>query len=176
MNRLFFLLSLIISSIISNAQINNADSLIANNLKDAAQKMGNLFIAKDYNNYVKYIHPNILNAIGGKEKMATLLKTSLADMEKQGYTFKGVTIGQAISIIHFDKQLQSIIPQLLEIKTSEGRLIATSYLLAISNDDGKTWYFADTSGKPINEIKAIIPHLSDQLIVPAKTQPVFYKD
>jgi len=169
-------LSLIISSIISNAQINSTDSLIAKNLKDSAQKMSDLFIAKDYNNYVKFIHPNIISALGGKEKMLSFLKTSLTDMEKQGYAFKSLTIDKAISIIHFDKQLQSIIPQLLEMKTPEGRLTSTSYLLAISNDDGRTWYFADTSGKPINEIKSIIPHLSDQLVVPDKIQPVFYKD
>jgi len=146
------------------------------NLKSSAQKMGQLFIEKNYSQYVKYVHPKILKIFGGQDKMIEGLKKSLKRMEEEGFTINNVTIGEPSKIISTNPELQSVVPQLLELKTKDGRLVSTSYLIAISKDKGKTWYFIDTGGKTFEQLKSVFPSLNNKLVIPEKTQPVFYKD
>jgi hypothetical protein len=146
------------------------------NLKSSAEKMGKLFVEKNYEQYVKFVHPKILKMFGGEEKMIEFLKKTIEETENQGFTFKDVKIGEHSELIVSGNELQSIVPQILELKTKDGRLVSTSYLLALSPDKGKKWYFIDTAGKTLEQLKSIFPTLSNKLIIPPATQPVFYND
>jgi len=59
---------------------------------------------------------------------------------------------------------------------NDGRLEATSYLIALSADKGATWTFIDTSGKTLAEVQKMFPSLSDELVIPEKQQPQFFKE
>ncbi len=174
LEQLFF--TLLVSTAIT-VQAQTTDSLPAvGNLRSAAQKMVGFFIKKNYDEYVKFVHPNVLSHFGGKEKMLDVLRKSLSQSEAQGFIIKNVTIGQPVSIIQNNGELESIVSQMIEIKTKDGHLISTAFLLALSTDKGNTWFFADTAGKTLAQMKLIFPQLSDLLVIPAKKQPVFYKD
>ena len=158
----------------SIAQTNITDTLSPGfRLKNSAQKMGQLFIDKDYAGYVKYVHPQILSLSGGQVKMIALLKNSLRQTEDQGFSFQNVSIGEPSKIISKNSELQSVVPQILELKTRDGKIVATSYLLAISSDQGKSWYFIDTGGKTLAQLKSSFPSLSNDLVIPKKEQPIF---
>lgn len=158
-------------------QTTTIDTAVASaNLKSSAQKMGELFIAKNYTEYVKYIHPKTVKMAGGRDNMIALIKKSLKQVEDEGLTFQNVTIGDPSAIIITNTGLQSVIPQVLEMKTKSGRLEATSYLIATSSDKGKTWYFIDTGGKTLEDMKTQFPFLSNELIIPEKKSPVFFHD
>ena len=161
----------------THAQTNATDTAIAAiNLKSSAEKMGRLFIEKNYTQYVKFIHPKILQMAVGQAKIIALLKKSLKDVESQGITFQNVVIGSSSKIIITKTGLQSVVPQLLQLKTKTGLLDATSYLIATSADKGKTWYFIDTSGKTLAQMKSAFPTLSDELVIPEKKPPVMHND
>ena len=146
------------------------------NLKASAQQMGKLFIEKNYEQYVKFVHPKILKMFGGEEKMIEFLKKTIEETENQGFIFKDVKIGEHSELIVAGNEIQSIIPQILELKTKDGRLVTTSYLLALSTDKGKKWYFIDTAGKTLEELRTMFPSLSSKLIIPPATQPEFHND
>ncbi|MFT3705116.1 MAG: hypothetical protein QM802_22305 [Agriterribacter sp.] len=162
---------------ISKAQTSKPDTAAAKaSLQSAAQKMGALFVQKDYVAFIKYVNPKVLTAMGGKDKMMETLKAAMKQMEEQGISFNKFTIGEPSKIIYTKTDLESVVPQILELKTKDGRVVSTSYLVATSNDNGKTWYFVDTAGKTLAQMKTFIPSLSNELVIPAKTQPVFYKN
>lgn len=147
-----------------------------NNLQQSAKKMFSLFIAKEYPEYVEYIHPTILAMMGGKEKMVEGIKASLEFMEADSIVINNVTIGTIKGIIRHNNELQAVVPQVIELNTQEGRLVSTGYLLAFSTDNGKTWLFSDTSGKNAATMRKVFPNLSKEIVIPAKKQPVLYKD
>jgi hypothetical protein len=162
---------------ITNGQTIPVDTTVAtDNLKSSAEKMAKLFVAKNYPEYVKYIHPKVMTMAGGHDKMITLIKTSLKQMEDQGLIIRDLTIGDSMKIIITKTELQSVITEILEIKTQVGRLEANSYLIATSANKGKTWYFIDTGDKTLAELKTQFPSLSNRLIIPEKKTPVFFHD
>ncbi len=176
MKQILLLFGILFSAVFSQAQTNNIDSLSPEfSVKSSAQKMGQYFIDKNYVQYVKYVHPKIMKLAGGQTKMIELLKKSLKQTEDQGFTFQNVSIGEPSKIITKNTELQSVVPQILELKTKDGKIVATSYLLALSTDKGKTWYFIDTSGKTLAQMKSTFPSLSNELIIPDKEQPKFYR-
>ncbi len=176
MKHLIIVGCLLVAIISSQGQTSKPPPEAVGNLKFSAQKMGKLFIEKNFDQYVKFVHPNILKMFGGQEKMIEFLKKSLEETESQGFTFKDVKIGDPSELIISGNELQSIIPQILELKTKDGRLLSTSYLLAISGDKGKNWYFIDTAGKTLKQLKTIFPTVSSKLIIPPATQPEFFND
>ena len=173
MKNFIILLIFVLVIIPSKAQVSAASGV---NLKSSAQQMGKLFVEKNYEQYVKFVHPKILKMFGGEEKMIEFLKKSIEETENQGFTFKDVKIGEHSELIVAGNELQSIIPQILELKTKDGSLVTTSYLLALSTDKGKKWYFIDTAGKTLEELRSIFPSLSSKLIIPPATQPEFHND
>jgi len=170
----FFLISLSITCFSQDLQYDS--SLAKLNLKTTSQKMVKYLADKDFIEFTNFINPDIIKLGGGKVQMAELTKKSFKDLEARGFSITDVTVEDPTNIVVQKQQLQSIIPQKLKIKTKGGYLIAKSYLIAVSNDKGKTWYFADTSGKTLEQIKLVLPNLSNQLIIPQKEQPLFYND
>jgi len=178
MNRYKLLLTaLLFSTGIAYSQTNAIDTAVAAaNLKKSADNMAKLFIEKDYTHYVKYINPKIVANTGGNDKMIVVLKQSMDDMKSKGVTIKNLSIGSLSPIVVAKSGLQSVVQELLTLKMNEGRVEATSYLIALSTDKGKTWTFIDTSGKPLAEMQKMFPLLSNELVIPEKQQPQFFRE
>lgn len=136
--------------------------------------MGQLLLKKDFDAFSAYTYPKILEMMGGRQKMVQTLKKGADDMAAEGAGFTNFTFGKPSPIIHTGDELQCTLPQTIEMKVSKGRLVTESTLIAISSDNGKTWYFMDTSGKNIDELRKILPNLSPQLVIPKRGQPILY--
>ena len=94
------ILSFSLATIIpSQAQANKESYTAAINLKSSAEKMGKLFVEKNYDQYVKFVHPKILKMFGSEVKMIEFLKKTIAETERQGFTFKDVKIGEHSNLI-----------------------------------------------------------------------------
>ena len=167
----------LLSVSIVQAQPAKSDSLnVGSNLIASAQKMAQFFIEKNYPEYLQFVHPKIVKLVGGNDKMIEVVSKSIKQIEDQGFSLKSLTIGSPSGIISTSNELQSIIPQTLELKNQTGKLITTTYLLGLSNDNGKTWFFIDTGGKSIEQLKKVFPSLSNELIMPPKKEGIFIKD
>lgn len=158
------------------AQTNSDSAAYVTALKQQADTMAQLLLKKDYSSFVKYTYPAIITMAGGKDKLLSGLKTAMKNMEAQGYTITKVEIGEPSAMVKKDKEWQCTVPEILELKTKDGRLVTKSTLIAVSKDNGKNWYFIDTQGKNISTLKEQLPNLSSALVIPAKEQPTFYKD
>lgn len=158
-------------SFLSNAQINDTMQIV----KAKADKMGEAFMSGDYKTFAKYNNPTMLKLMGGESKMTAALTKSIVDMKAKGITIISITFDEPSKIVKNGKVLQCTIAQHTEVKTTPGRAISTSTLIALSTDNGKNWTFLDTLNKDMPTIKKIIPNLSSDIIIPPPQPPVRYQ-
>lgn len=169
-------LILLLPFLFSKAQVVPADSTLIPIVEKQGTAMAKLLLAKDYSAFVKYTYPPILKMAGGEAKMTALIKQSFKQIEDQGYKILKVSIENPTGIIHFGKKLQCSVTQLLEMKVPNGRIVSKSTLIGNSDNNGKNWTFLDTHGATLQELQKTIPGLSNDLIIPEKTEPVLYKE
>jgi hypothetical protein len=160
---------------VCTAQTKTIDSTShGKNIKEQADKMGQSLLKKDYKGFAVYTYPKILAMMGGEDKMIEFLEKSAKEMAAEKMSISKVTFGEPSSIITNGKELQGTIPQTIELKMPDGRLVSTSTLIFISTDNGKKWYFLDTSGKDIQTMRKTFSNLSEHLVIPKKEEPVLH--
>jgi hypothetical protein len=171
----FFLLFITLASFGQHKKLDTATSMV--NLKTSVNRMKQSLMDGDYPTFTSYIHPQVANLVGGKDKLIELTKESYKILEIEGYKISAVTIEYPAAIIdNSPDNLQTIVQENLTLKNKKGRLISKSYLIAISNDMGATWFFIETSGKTLDEMKSVFPFLNNNLVIPKKEKPQFYRD
>ncbi len=142
-------------------------------VKEQATTMVNAFLKKDYNTFSKMTNQTAIGKMGGATKMIEGLKQMDETFKQQGISFSKITVGNPSNIITVGNEMQCTIPQTTEMKMAMGRAIAKSTLIAVTNNGGKNWYFADAAGKDLKTLRTIMPNLSDKLVIPQKEQPQF---
>lgn len=145
-------------------------------VKEQAKKMGDFLLKKELKPFIKFTYPTIVEKMGGEERMIMIMEQGNKEMEAQGTIFSSVIFGEPSDIITTEEgELQCTLSQTIEMKVKKGRLVSKSTLIAISIDQGKNWFFIDTSGKDIQTMKKALPNLSNQLKIEQSHQPVFYE-
>jgi hypothetical protein len=139
-------------------------------------EMARAVLAKDVDKLVGFMPPKLVADAGGKDKVLIVRDTLNKYMKQFGVEIKKVTIGNPGKIIAYKNQLQATVPQTTEIKFMAGKVILESTLIAISEDKGLHWYFADTSIYRGDKLKSSLPDLSPELIIPPMKQPKIVAD
>lgn len=147
-----------------------------NVILDEANKMGSYFLAKDYTAFAKYTHPATVELLGGREKMLEAVKQSFEALEAEGVTFLKIDFSEPTKIIMHENEMQCTLTQILELKIPGGTLTSYATMIAISRDGGKSWYFSDTAGNDITNMRKMIKTLSPKLIIPEPMEPAFVPD
>jgi hypothetical protein len=170
--RIIFLFSLFLAACISHTK--SVD--ISTRIKEQAETMGQFILKSDYKSFAKFTYPKVLELMGGEKKMIELMENESKEMESEGYRFLKITIGEPSKIITIGNELQCTLPETIEMKVPNGKLVIKSTLIAISIDKGKNWYFVDTSDNNMLTLKKTLPNLSGELVIPEKQQPIFYNN
>jgi hypothetical protein len=169
--------ALLLTTGVAYSQSNAVDTVTASaNLKKSGADMAKLFTEKDYAHYIKYINPKVIETVGGNDSMIVLLNKTLIGLKEQGLTINSMSTGDPLRIIITSSGLQSVVPEILNLGVKDGRLEATSYLIAVSEDNGNTWTFIDTGGNTLDKLQTMFPTLSNDLVIPEKQQPKFIKE
>lgn len=145
------------------------------NVRQEAQKISHALTTADYAEVAAHTHPRVVALMGGKEAMLAALTKMMDGMKAQGVSFKEVQIGEPEKTQRVGAWLVVPVPQTLQMSVPKGRVEGNSYLLGISEDDGKTWSFVDTSiGK--EKLLQIYPEFVGKLEFPASSEPKFIAD
>jgi len=173
---LFLLISLLFISQIVKAQYTQQ----LTNVREQANNFIEASIKKDYKTVMHYT--NIDGFPKGKlirmteERVLKILQTADDQMSQQGLEIKSIKIGALLSIIKVGFEFQCTLEQIKNTKMQYGSIISKSTLLAISEDNGRNWKFNDATGRDLNDMRKIIPHLSDKLIFEKVESPKLIKD
>jgi len=144
-------------------------------IKTQAMEMAKAMLNKDFDNFIKHIHPKLIELGGGKEKMRPYMDTMSVKMKAFGAEIKKITIGHPYKVIEYNKELQSTLPQTTEVSFLSGSIVVETTLIAISQDGGKNWYFVDTMMYKEKDLKKSLPDLSPDLVIPQQKPPRIVK-
>ncbi|MEE9349719.1 MAG: hypothetical protein V3U80_06700 [Flavobacteriaceae bacterium] len=134
------------------------------------------FLKNDFKTIANFTHKSILNLIGGKENMASVLTQEMEKMIADGYGFKDVKIGPPRQIYTAGDELHCLVSQKIVLSLKDEIITANSYLLAISSDKGKTWTFIDTAKINNENILELLPHFNTNLKFPKKAALIITKN
>ena len=162
-----FLFSLSIFIFSSYAEGQNLSTTI----KVQAMDMATALMKNDFATFIKYMHPNIVEYAGGKEKMKDKMDSAYGVAKLFGVSFKRYWIGTPGEIVTYKDQLQAVLPESTTLKTPLGELTAETSMIVISPDNGKNWWFIDTNVYRADKLKNILPDLSPKLIIPPQKKP-----
>lgn len=138
-----------------------------------ANEMNALLLKKEFQSFVKYANPRLLQKLGGETAMILALKKGTKDMEDAGNSVTKMIVDEPNKIIALGNELQTTLTETLEMKIPKGILVKKASLIATSTDGGLHWGFMDTSDKDLPSLRAEVPGLSEELIIPPPVQPKF---
>jgi hypothetical protein len=141
------------------------------NVKTQAEKMGQALVSKNYVDFTRYTYPKILKEMGGTEKMAATIRSQMENMEKTGVKILSLSYGEPSEIIKEKKEWQCTVPQIMTLKINSGKIISKTTLIAISQDEGKQWYFVDAGERDLETVRITLPNLSKKLVLPPMEMP-----
>lgn len=144
-------------------------------IKEQANQMAACLLKNDMRGFAKFTYPLLIQKMGGDQKFIQTLEGGTAQMRRQGNTFMSIDFGEPTKIISYKKELQSTIFQTIQMKVSGGHVVSKSTLIAISTNNGLNWYFIEPPNQSIQEIQKAFPNLSNQLLIPPRSKPRFFK-
>ncbi|MEY4936501.1 MAG: hypothetical protein RIS64_2860 [Bacteroidota bacterium] len=150
-----------------------ADAVLTKTLNDAATVMTNTFLKRDFKNFGQLMHPQLVALMGGDTVLSRALDAQIKDMEKSGYIIETITTSAPIlPFVRCKKSVQTILPQQMLLKTPKGQMQINANYWVISEDDGKTWHFADTSNFEPYVFRQFFLDICSDLKIPEKTEPI----
>lgn len=158
MKKIIFLIFLTLSTLTFGF---NDEEKYKVNAYEEATKMLDVFQKKEWEMFLSYVHPTLINRLGGKEK--SLEQIVEVDKTITGNTeFAYIEIEKPEEIFIKKNTVQTKIKQTVKMKSHDVEIELTSYLVGIYYIDKNKWYFIDTTDKKYSDIKNLIEDLSDK--------------
>jgi hypothetical protein len=152
----------------SSEPLNPAKAITA-----TAEKLNKAVLTQDFKTFAKHTHPVIIEQSGGEQKFIEMMEKGAKEMKAAGVQLLSITNGEPGKIITKNGELQSTLPQVVEMRVPKGHVKSKTTLIAISKDQGKTWRFVDTFNSDLKILQSAMPNLSNELVIPPSQQPEF---
>jgi hypothetical protein len=149
---------------------------VANGVKQAEAISKALFDG-DYAKLADATHSNVVEIMGGKEKMIEQIKDEMEKLKGMGFKLELQNVGKPHDPVIDGTTAYMVVPTTLKIKTPDSTITSDSYLLGMTTDGGKVWVFVDGAGMANESIKdKVFPKLPAGLKLPERKPPVVSKD
>jgi hypothetical protein len=154
-----------------------AEEGLLKTLKQDATVMTDAFLKRDFKKFGTFMHPQLMALMGGDSVLFRALDTQLKDMEKMGYVIESITTGTPmLPWVLCKNSVQTILPQQMIVKTPKGTLQMNANYWVISENNGKSWYFADTSNFEPYVFRQYFLDICPDLKIPEKTEPILLRN
>jgi hypothetical protein len=159
------------------AQLASADPQTERIRKLAAENSAAL-TSGNYARLVDLTYPKVVGIIGGRDKMIETLRRGNEDMKAHGGAILGAEVSEPKEVVTAGDKQFAIVPMTVRVRVLEGTFRSKSFLIAISEDRGKTWTFIDGAGiiqepgKEREKLAQVVPDFPTQLSLPAGEPPV----
>ncbi len=146
------------------------DSLMRVNVNRDVKVMLKATMEENFELAVKYMHPLIVQMMGGAVKTAYHLKQEVVTMKADGFTISDVEIEQPGKIVPAGTEYYCVIPEKVIISYRNKRLYNNSSILGVSTDYGRNWRFIDAGGMTDEQIKQYLPEIAGKLNIPKRSE------
>lgn len=120
---------------------------------------------------IDHMPDDLMADVGGRSKFSEALATSKEQMKTQGFSIEDATVDPPTKMTTNEGRMFAILPSHLTLKTPEGRLRQGSFLVGVSDDDGRNWRFVDGSNPAaVKKLRKFPP----SLVLPEPQKPVAF--
>jgi len=148
---------------------------VQNKARKQALAMTRAITSNNYEETLKYTHPNVIKMIGGNQKFIEILKIGTNEMQNMGNKYESIEIGKPSQTVKAGNEIHCLIPETIKMQLKDGKMISKSYLLAVTKDKGKNWTFIETALLTNSNIISILPTYNKSLVIPEKEVPQYFK-
>ncbi|MFD0792952.1 hypothetical protein ACFQZX_04945 [Mucilaginibacter litoreus] len=145
-------------------------------VKKLADKLAKATFSGDTKTVVNLTYPELVKLSGGKEAMQKLITERTEALKSRGVLKFDGWVNQPGPFYTAGNQVHCLVPETVVMFVFNGRYISHSYLLGVSDDQGKTWTFLDVGNMPGNVLKRLLPNFNPNLQIPPPTKPTFFPD
>ena len=142
---------------------------VLTNLKTGVEALREAVLREDHSKVAELTCHRVVEGLGGREKFIERLTTIAADMKRSGFRFASMKISIPRDFRESSGELYSIIPQDLQLISSNGdRIDKHGYLIGTSFDRGATWRFLDGQGIGTDRkrLELVLPNFPKDLPLP----------
>ena len=169
--------SLLLIAIAASCQVASGDPQTEQIRKFAAEDSAAL-TSGNYARLVDLTYPKLVEIIGGRDKMIETLRRGTEDLKAQGSAILGAEVSEPKKVVTVGNSQFAIVPMIVRVKVSQGILRSNGYLIAVSENRGKTWTFIDGAGLHKAQagereaLERILPGFPAELSLPLWEPPV----
>lgn len=149
-----------------------AQNSLTSVIRTEAQVLALATMNYDAETLYKYSYPKLIEMVGGKTRFLQQFKLSSDNLKSQGIVIKSVVMGEPGTIYTAGTELHALVPQETTIEQKGIEIKSKNYLLAVSSNGGKQWYFINLDSFKEESIQLLFPNFNPQLKIPAKVDPV----
>ena len=147
------------------------------NLKDQAEEIGKAAAAEDFDRVVELTNPKLVKLVGGREKMITALRETVADLRKEGAAVLKQTVEPPSQVLKVGGEIFAVVPIAMHFKIPGGVGVEPSCLVGVSTDSGQHWTFVDVGTRRDPQmLRTLFPTVADKLQLPPIGKAVFTSD
>lgn len=111
--------------------------------KTQAQLNSTATVKADWETTLRYTHPKIIEMLGGREAMLKYLKEERSTAK---FTLLSLTVSDPTTPSRSGNQLWVVVPQKGVFKVGRDTFEQATYMIGISENAGKSWWFVDGLG------------------------------
>ena len=115
---------------------------------EQANLMQQKLLGSDLDGFLTYLDPEVLEKMGGAEKVKEAMSPGLAQMVD---TVQEITIGEVSEVCEDGDRLVALFPVTLHCLIGDENLVQIAYRIACSRDGGKSWTFMESQGRQEQE-------------------------
>lgn len=134
-------------------------------IRAQAEDMLRMIMSGDLDGFITYMNPTVVAQMGGAAGVKELIQPGLTEMRNQ---IEKITLGTISRIVAETEGLAAFVPVEMIMRIQGTRILLTSYYVAFSKDEGVSWTFLSSQGKPEQDefVKQLFPKLTSELAIP----------
>lgn len=122
------------------------------------------YVKNDWETFVSFTHPNILEMAGGEEILVKVAEESISMYNSMGYSLKSGKVSGKIETIERQGEIQAIVPIVFTMSNSTNAEVENPIkVFAISKNYGESWKFVDLSQYDKESITQFVPEFNTGL-------------
>jgi len=131
-------------------------------------------LTSDFDTYVTYAHPKLIETMGGKAKLIATYQKGAEGMRADGHYLVKAAAGAPTQVVKAGDELHAVLPlmEIANVPAKHGELHMPGHLLGVSRDGGKTWKFFNATALSKADVRQFLPNYNDKLKLPARKPPV----
>lgn len=121
------------------------------------------YINENYDQFVSYTHPSMLQSIGGVEKTVQLLRSTNESLKEQETSVSKIAFSDIYDIKNDGKTIQALVAQKITYKERGDSREELQKMIAISEDKGKSWKYINIGKNTKAEMTKLFPVINPNL-------------